>query len=55
MANNLKKITIYINHYVCPNFHLENSLSKLQFNLAHFIGPILTLRGPAPSFAGFVE
>jgi hypothetical protein len=23
-------------------------LSKLQFNFAHFIGPILTLRGPAP-------
>jgi hypothetical protein len=43
----LKKITISINH-VCPIFHAENNLSKLQFNFAHFIGPILTLRGPAP-------
>jgi hypothetical protein len=43
-----KKITISINHYICPIFHVENNLSKLQFNFAHFIGPILTLRGPAP-------
>ena len=44
----LEKNTIYINHYICPIFHVENNLSKLQFNFAHFIGPILTLRGPAP-------
>jgi hypothetical protein len=42
------KITISINHYICPIFHVENNLSKLQFNFAHFIGPILTVRGPAP-------
>jgi hypothetical protein len=47
MAKN-KKNTISINHYICPIFHVENNLSKLQFNFAHFIGPILTLRGPAP-------
>jgi hypothetical protein len=43
-----KKFTISINHHihVCPIFHAENNLSKLQFNFAHFIGPILTLRGP---------
>jgi hypothetical protein len=29
-------------------FDVENNLSKLQFNFAHFLGPILTLRGPAP-------
>jgi hypothetical protein len=44
----LKKITIYIKHYICPVFHVENNLSKLHFNFAHFIGPILTLRRPAP-------
>jgi hypothetical protein len=43
-----KKITISINHYVCPIFHVENNLSKLHFNFAHFIGPILTLRRSAP-------
>jgi hypothetical protein len=41
----LKKITIFINHHICPIFHAENNLSKLQFNFAHFTGPILTLRG----------
>jgi hypothetical protein len=46
--NKKKKIAISINHYICPIFHVENNLSKLQFNFAHFIGPILTLRGPAP-------
>jgi hypothetical protein len=45
---NLKKITISISYHICPIFHAENNLSKLQFNFAHFIGPILTLRGPAP-------
>jgi hypothetical protein len=48
MAKNKKTITIYINHYICPIFHVENNLSKLQFNFANFIGLILTLRGPAP-------
>jgi hypothetical protein len=48
MAKKLEKFTISINHYICPIFHVENNLSKLQFNFAHFIGPILTLRGPAP-------
>jgi hypothetical protein len=43
-----KKITISINHNICPIVHAENNLSKLKFNFAHFIGPILTLRGPAP-------
>jgi hypothetical protein len=46
MAKNSKHFTISINHYICPIFHAENNLSKLQFNLAHFIGLILTLRGP---------
>jgi hypothetical protein len=35
-----KKITISINHHICPIFHAENNLSKLKFNFAHFIGPI---------------
>jgi hypothetical protein len=48
MAKNTKKFTISINHHICPIFHAENNLSKLKFNFAHFIGPILTLRGPAP-------
>jgi hypothetical protein len=47
-SEKLKKITISINHYICPIFHVENNLSKLPFNFAHFIGPILTLRGSAP-------
>jgi hypothetical protein len=34
-----------INHHICPIFYAENNLSKLQFNFAHFIGPILTIRG----------
>jgi hypothetical protein len=42
----LKQFTIFINHYICPIFHGENNLSKLLFNFAHFIGPILALRGP---------
>jgi hypothetical protein len=41
-----KKITIFINHHICPIFHAKNNLSRLLFNFAHFIGPILTLRGP---------
>jgi hypothetical protein len=44
----LKTIAISLNHHICPIFHAENNLSKLQLNFAHFIGPILTLRGPAP-------
>jgi hypothetical protein len=40
-----KKITISINHHICPIFHTENDLSKLQFNFAYLIGPILTLLG----------
>jgi hypothetical protein len=51
MAKNSKYFTISINHHICPIFHAENNLSKLQFNFAHFIGPILTLRGPAPLYA----
>jgi hypothetical protein len=47
MAKNSKKFIISINHHTCPIFHAENNLSKLQFNFAHFIGLILTLRGPA--------
>jgi ribosomal protein S19 len=47
-GENFKKITISINHHICPIFQAENNLSKLQFNFAHFIGPILTLRGPTP-------
>ena len=35
-------------HLNKPSFHAENNLSKLKFNFDHFIGPILTLRGPAP-------
>jgi hypothetical protein len=50
MAKNSKKFTISINHHICPIFHAENNLSKLQFNYAHFIGPILILRGPASLF-----
>jgi hypothetical protein len=46
MAKISKNFTISINHHISPIFHAENNLSKLQFNLAHFIGPILTLRGP---------
>jgi hypothetical protein len=34
--------------YICPIFHAENNLSKLEFNFAHFIGLILPLHGPAP-------
>jgi hypothetical protein len=48
MTKYWKKFTISINHCICPIFHVENNLSKLQFNFAHFIGPILTPRGPAP-------
>jgi hypothetical protein len=29
--------TISINHYICPIFHVENNLSKLQFNFDHII------------------
>jgi hypothetical protein len=47
-----KKITISINHQTCPIFHAENDMSKLQFNFAHFIGPILTLRGPTSLYEG---
>jgi hypothetical protein len=47
MAKNSKNFTISINHHICPIFHAENNLSTLKFNFAHFIGPILTLRGPA--------
>ena len=32
----LEKNTIYINHYICPIFHVENNLSKLQFNFDFF-------------------
>jgi hypothetical protein len=46
-----KKFTISINHHICPIVRAENNLSKLEFNFAHFIGPILTLRGPAPLLA----
>jgi hypothetical protein len=46
-----KNIKISISHHICPIFHAENNLSKLKFNFAHFIGPILTLRGPAPFHA----
>jgi hypothetical protein len=35
-----------INHHICHIFHAENNFSKLQFNFAHFIESILTLRGP---------
>jgi hypothetical protein len=45
-----KKFAMSINHYICSIFHVENNLSKLQFNFAHFVGPILTLCGPAPLF-----
>jgi hypothetical protein len=50
-----QKITIFINHHtcICPIFHAVNDLSKLQFNFAHFIALILTLRGPT-SLAYFV-
>jgi hypothetical protein len=44
----MAKNTISIYHYICRIFHLESNLSKLQFNLAHFISPILILHGPAP-------
>jgi hypothetical protein len=40
-----KKITISINHHICPIFLAEDNLSKLQFNFVHFIGLILSLRG----------
>jgi hypothetical protein len=53
VQNFLKRITISINHYICRIFHVENNLSKLQLNFVHFIGPILTLRGPAPFSALF--
>jgi hypothetical protein len=33
--------------------YAENNLSKLQFNFAHFIGPILTLREPTSLFVCF--
>jgi hypothetical protein len=52
MAQSKKKNTISINYHICPIFHAENNLTKLQFNFAHFIGPILTLRGPAPLTRG---
>jgi hypothetical protein len=48
MTKNSKNFTISISHHICPIFHAENDLSKLKFNFAHFIGPILTLRGPTP-------
>jgi hypothetical protein len=48
MGKNSKIFTISINHHICPIFQAENNLSKLEFNFAHFIGPILTLRGRAP-------
>jgi hypothetical protein len=41
-----KIITISINHHICAIFHAENNLSKLQFNFAHFIGPVLALHEP---------
>jgi hypothetical protein len=43
--NNNNKNTISLNHHICPIFLAENKLSKLQFNFAHLIGPILTLHG----------
>jgi hypothetical protein len=46
LAKNSKTFTISINLYICPILHAESNLLKLQFNFAHFIGPILTLRGP---------
>jgi hypothetical protein len=55
MAKNSKKFIISINHQICPIFHAENDMSKLQFNFAHFIEPILTLRGPAPFIASIVR
>jgi hypothetical protein len=42
-TNKQKKKNISMNHYICTIFHAENNLS----NFAYFIGPILTLRGPA--------
>jgi hypothetical protein len=48
MAKNSKILTISLNHHICPIiFNAEKKLSKLQFNIVHFIGPILILRGPA--------
>jgi hypothetical protein len=47
MAKYTNIFTIFINHHICPIFHAEDNLPKLQFNFAHFIGPILTLRGPS--------
>jgi hypothetical protein len=44
----LKMLTTLINYHMCPIFHAENNLSKLQFNFTHSIGSILTLRGPTP-------
>jgi hypothetical protein len=46
VAKKSKNFTIFINHHICPIFHAEIDLSKLQLNFAHFIGPILTLHGP---------
>jgi hypothetical protein len=43
-----KKMIISINNHICPIFHAEDNLSKLQFNFAPFIGPILTIRGLVP-------
>jgi hypothetical protein len=51
----LKKNIFSLNHHIYPIFHAENNLSKLQFNFAHFSGPILTLRGPASLFCLLME
>jgi hypothetical protein len=49
----LKKNPISINHHICPIFHAENNSPKLQFNFAHFIGPIFTLCGPTSLDLGY--
>jgi hypothetical protein len=36
MAKKLKKITISINHHICPIFHAENNLLKFPFHWADF-------------------
>jgi hypothetical protein len=55
MAKNSRNFTISINHHICAIFHAENNLSILKFNFAHFIGPILTLRGPAPLYVAEIH
>jgi hypothetical protein len=44
--NDIKFKKISINHHIHALYFMQKTMSKLQFNFAHFIGPILTLQGP---------